>query len=449
MKQIVDCIDLLLAAPFYLGYLLAANQFCKRYLKASIKNELLFVLFSFSGWLCLNILNRQYSISYMLFILISNLFFIGLIYLLFQANGEKKMLASALLSASVTLIGNFCDSFFSCIALFFCYLQKRSPEVFLDQWKIAWISCFGLCVVSFAVYQMSEHLTFVFSRKSKRWYKLLAIPLFAMVAVIDVVNWGAAHGIMVRSSQEMGLFYDQIFSHMEICILTGLSAFAVGCYVYGMTRIDLEQEKNSQYHAQIVVYQMLEEQYQQSKKLRHDMKNHILALSGLYQSKEWEKLGDYLKCMEGKSLEIGGDLTGNKALDALLYQKKKWAEREQVRWDCEVQLPNTCNISTFDLCILLGNLLDNALEACERMSQKRERFVQIQVTTIKNYVLLEIKNSMEQMVPKENPQEHGIGLLNVKDILQKYNGVWKIETEHKIFVVSILIPLNSSAYDIK
>ena len=103
--------------------------------------------------------------------------------------------------------------------------------------------------------------------------------------------------------------------------------FAAGFYVFGMNRIYFEQEKSSQYHSQVAVYKMLTEQYRQSERLRHDMKNHVIALSALFQNKEWEKMGDYLKNMEGSGLEDGGDMTGNKAVDALLYQKRNWQMR--------------------------------------------------------------------------------------------------------------------------
>lgn len=94
-------------------------------------------------------------------------------------------------------------------------------------------------------------------------------------------------------------------------------------YVFGMNRIYLEQEKSSRYRLQNTVWQRITEQYQQSERLRHDMKNHIVALSALFQNKEWEKMGDYLKKMGDSGMDAGGDLTGNKAVDALLYQKRK------------------------------------------------------------------------------------------------------------------------------
>ena len=254
----------------------------------------------------------------------------------------------------------------------------------------------------------------------------------------------------------MGVYYDQIFSHSEFLVLAFISMAAAGFYVFGMNQIYLEQEKSSQYHSQISVYKMLTEQYRQSERLRHDMKNHIIALTALSRNKEWEKIEDYLKNMEGVILDAGGDLTGNKAVDALLYQKRKQAEGEDIKWECDMQMPKGCCINEFDLCVLMGNILDNALEACGRMQKDENRFINIQARTVKKCFLIEVKNSMDRtekftegFTNKDDSQEHGIGLLNVGDVVNRYNGAVHKEAGKGIFVISILMPFPDTAHDTK
>ena len=108
------------------------------------------------------------------------------------------------------------------------------------------------------------------------------------------------------------------------------------------------------------------------------------------------------------------------------------------------------------LCVLFGNILDNALEACGRMQRDECRFINIQAKTVKKCFLIEVKNSMDRtekytdgFTNKRNSQEHGIGLLNVRDVVHRYNGVIKIEANNGIFIISILMPFSDAAYDIK
>lgn len=454
MNQLLDCMDIFTEGLCCAGYLWTSDKFCKRYLRISGKNEGLFIFFSFSCWILINTANLRMSIPSFFLMVLNHLFFIELVVLLFQEHKGKKFLAASVLIAIITLTENFCHSFLSCLMLVFLHTVKKIPEPFLSKRAINLIVFISACLAILTIYWMTEHFESVFYIRSERWYILFAVPLLVITMVIDAANWGAANGIMVRSGKNMGLYYDQLFSHAEILVLTGLSIFAAGFYLFGMNRIYWEQEKNSQYHAQIAVYQLLEEQYRQSERLRHDMKNHIIALSGLFQGNEWEKIGAYLKNMEG-SLEMGGDITGNKAVDALLYQKWKWAEKEKIKWECDIQIPKICRINEFELCILLGNILDNALKACEKLLDKERRFICIQAKTVKKCFLLEVKNSMNtaeqhtrKLINQGNFPKYGIGLLNVTDVVQRYNGVMEIKAENGVFTLSILMPLTDAAHNI-
>ena len=459
MKQILDNAKILSAVPYYLLYLWAADQFCKKFFKISKKKELLFAIILFSGWLILEIVNQQYFISYVFFAFMSHAILMGSVLLLFQGDIEKKLLAASILITIRSLTGDFCGSLFSCLTLFWLHTGRHVAIPFLSELESYLIVWASFIMVILALHWIKDYLGSVLDGKPGNWYVVLAVPLLVITIIDNVAGWGASNGIMVRSGGNMGLYYDQIFSHTEFCVLTALSMFAAGFYVFGMNRIYMEQEKSGQYHSQIAVYKMLADQYRQSERLRHDMKNHIIALSGLFQSGEWEKMGDYLKNMEDRSLELGADLTGNQAVDALLYQKRKWADREHVKWECDVQIPKVCGINEFDLCVLFGNLLDNALEACERMRCRGLYggeccFVNIQAKIIKKCFLLEMKNSMDRMekyeegFTKKNPQEHKIGMLNVRDVVQRYDGVMNIEAGNGVFTISILMPLTVSRYRI-
>ena len=456
MKQLVDYIDILIVAPFFLGYLWVADKFCKKFLGASKRRERLFLILSFCSWLFRNILGRLSSGLYTFSVLSGPILFMGLVVLLFRSDREKRILSAAMLMVPVRLVADFFASFLSCLELFFLHIVKKIPEPFSRDWVIALISGAGYCFAILDVCWMSKHLVPVFCGKPRKWYVILAVPILVIVIVYDVASLGAGNGIMVRSEGNMGLYYDQLFSLAEFLVLDFLSIVATGFYVFGMNRIYLEQEKSDQYRSQVAVYKMLTEQYRQSERLRHDMKNHIIALLALSRNKEWEKIDNYLKNMEGTALDAAGDLTGNKAVDAILYQKRRQAEWENIKWECDVRMPKGCCINEFDLCVLFGNILDNALEACGRMRGDECRFINIQAKTVKKCFLLEVKNSMDRtekypdgFTHKGDSQEHGIGLLNVSDVVNRYNGAVHKEAGKGIFVISILMPLNDTAHDIK
>lgn len=121
-----------------------------------------------------------------------------------------------------------------------------------------------------------------------------------------------------------------------------------------------------------------------------------------------------------------------------------------------MQIPKGCRINEFDLCVLFGNILDNALEACGRMRSGECRFIDIQARTVKKCFLIEVKNSMdrtekytERFTNKGDSQEHGIGLLNVGDAVHRYNGAMNSKAENGIFIISVLMPFPDAGHDIK
>ncbi len=305
MKQLLDYIDILIIAPFFLGYLWAADKFCKKFLGASKRRERIFLAFSFCSWLFSCILSRMYFSLYIFSVLLKPIFFMGLVVLLFRSDREKRILAASMLMVVVRTVTNFSASFLFCLELFFLHTVKKIPEPFSKAWISALISGAGYCFAVLAVCWMSKHLEPVFCGKRGKWYLILAVPLLVIVAMYDVASLGASYGVMVRSGGNMGLYYDQLFSFAEFLVLDLLSIAATGFYVFGMNRIYLEQEKSGQYHSQIAVYKMLAEQYRQSERLRHDMKNHIIALSALSRNREWEKIDGYLRNM--------GDITGSRS----------------------------------------------------------------------------------------------------------------------------------------
>lgn len=267
----------------------------------------------------------------------------------FSEKAEKGIRVASMVVAVVTLAALahiFFDALMSCLLLVWKHtvdgivvpvLGDMGSEV------LTWLS-FGMAVM--AVYGMRKQLKEVFRGKPWRWYTVLIFPLLMVGIVIYVANWGASYGVFFRSAGNMGIYYDQIFTYTGWGVLSGLSLFAVVISVFGMDRIYVEQKKAEQFQVQAAVYQMLKEQ-------------------------AWEKLGDYLKRMEdGAQLGISEEATGNRAMDALLCQKRKQAEEKGIDWECDVRIPKQCRVNEFDLCVLFGNLLDNALEACGRLQDK-------------------------------------------------------------------------------
>lgn len=191
----------------------------------------------------------------------------------------------------------------------------------------------------------------------------------------------------------------------------------------------------------------LEEQHRQLRVMRHEMANeYILEMEylerGLYrQLKEHyrEKTGYF----DRKSCVVD---TGNVGMDAILTSKLGEADREQIEVDFEHQVRGRIGIDDGDLGRLLGNLITNAMEA---VGQTVERKITLRIRTDKTAFFLEITNPYEGVVKKNERGGymtlkadrlfHGLGLLQVKQIVHKYGGRVDISDENNCFDVKVLL----------
>lgn len=441
------------------GYAGTLAHFCSLQMWASKKKKIATAALIFLGRVITNGCYELWNPPYIIHSFIYNILFLGLILLLFSGTWEKKLLIAVIMIIIEKLAGSFSVSFLSCLVLLLCRLSGGNPDCFFESWFINLLGALGLGAVIGATCCLSEYFRQIFLHKPKKWFLVLAVPLVFMSAVIDVVNWGASNGIVVVSGV-IGAEYGRIgsnafFSNLAICLISLLLMCMAAGYIFGMDRLYTEQRSKEQYRSQVDFYKMLEEQYRQMERLRHDMKNHLISLQGLWDNQEWEKMGDYLEnMMEAGSIDTNEEATGSKAVDALLYSKRKRAEKDCVAWECEVQVSGNCGIEEFDICVLLGNILDNALEACERLSGDTYKYIHIRLCTIKRYLLLEVKNSADMKNPdeirhtrKEQPEEHGMGILNIRETAEKYNGAVNTEVGNGEFVISVLLPFGDTVYD--
>ena len=177
------------------------------------------------------------------------------------------------------------------------------------------------------------------------------------------------------------------------------------------------------------------------------MRHHLLAIKAYAKDGKCGDILSYLeKCISFMDQRDPGVWSGNPVVDALLGYYKGNAEDEGIRTELHVETDKHLPVSDTDICIILGNLLENAYEAC--MRQKRgERFIKIRLHHTGDVLIVMVENSYEGTVRKEDGRflsskaemRKGIGITSVLDVCKKYNGIPKIEYNGSLFKVSILL----------
>jgi len=237
------------------------------------------------------------------------------------------------------------------------------------------------------------------------------------------------------------------FKHWWVMIL-GFILFVVGVIIYSIN----EKDKNTTKLLQIKCG-LLEEQFQQimvereSKDiLLHDMKNHLLAIAGLAQDGQIKQIKTYIQEMfhilELKEQKIS---VGHPFLDLILDQKIARAERAGIKVKTEVGDLSELMLSELEICALFSNLLDNAIEANERLGNQMEKWIKLickrqnklLVVCIVNPTEIAVINSEIPETTKEDKSRHGLGLRSVKQIVEGHEGILHICAEKGEFEVYI------------
>lgn len=276
------------------------------------------------------------------------------------------------------------------------------------------------------------------------WFMILTIPIVSIVLSIFCV-------------------YEPI-KESEFHLSAGVSCIIIlyinSIVFYLFTKIVVQIDDIHQYQKREMLMKLQEEQfntviegYDQVKKVRHDMVAHLIAIEAFIENGEVTSASEYIRGLS-EELDIAkrGIISGNIAVDAMINNRCIQTEKNKIDFQYDIAIPSKMKIEDLDLSIILGNLLNNSIEACKRVKEGEEKEILLKMRYMNECVLIETRNSFDITTirkiegrfisSKEGRGEKatGIGLGNINEIVVKYNGAFQTEMEKNKFIVKIMIP---------
>ena len=226
-----------------------------------------------------------------------------------------------------------------------------------------------------------------------------------------------------------------------------------------ITALQAEQKKHFVAQQQLLSMQdrirEVEQFHDSIRRMKHEMRNHLTNIKGLAESGHYEDMETYIARINDsmKIFELTIH-TGNAVTDVIINDRHKKAAALGIEFQCTFAYPMSDRYNAYDIGIILSNLLQNAQEACEKITHGR-KYIHLTGRRKKRFFLIEITNSFEgtirfdqntslpvsdkQTDPSKNVSLHGIGLSNVKQEVAKYTGDLDIKIEGSAFHVTILL----------
>lgn len=274
-------------------------------------------------------------------------------------------------------------------------------------------------------------------------------PAGAMRLASIIVILGLFGAVTLSQQTVLPIDEDQVGKWI---ILSLILMFAILFYRVNRQReMELEIAKLKQDQAEILErdYQVLRRTYADNAKLYHDLHNHIEAIYQCLMGGDIQEAVQYCEELRTPVREISQTVwTGDKTIDYLISSKMALAEQEHIQTEVNIEYPRNTNICSVDLTTILGNLLDNALEATEA-APERLRFLRLTVRRINAMLIIKVENGYGEAPAQENGNLltskmdkafHGWGLKSVQTAAEHYDGA--IHTEYADGVFKAVVTLS-------
>lgn len=283
--------------------------------------------------------------------------------------------------------------------------------------------------------------------------RLLFSVTAPLLILIDVCNFGITHGVVMvyNGAEYWNTVNNEMFTHIEVFIISMLCMAICFLLLFGMNRLIEYITLDTTNKMEINRYKTMLWQYKNQVSVRHDMKNHLISMSALAENGQWDKLKEYMSKIYGTAIVDNMDIeTGNSVVNAIVNIKAQEARRQNIKFECDVNMSRHLNIDEYDLCVIWGNILDNAINAAGTING--EKYVYVQGEIVKRNLIINVKNSIKEnmRIEKFGKQNWGTGITNVNKIVQRLKGIMNIEIKDDAFEISIMLPVaEHTIYDIK
>lgn len=194
----------------------------------------------------------------------------------------------------------------------------------------------------------------------------------------------------------------------------------------------------------------VENMYRQTRGWRHDLKNHMQTMKAHMAMGEMEALEKYINELDADLTTVDRVIkTGNVMIDAVLNSKLSLARSKNIQVEAKAIVPTELPISEVDLSVILGNLMDNAMEACMKIEEEEKRFLRVYIDVLKGQLYIYVMNSMKD-TPKrfgklylttKDRRDHGFGLMRIDKVVEKYRGYLERQNEEGVFATEVMLPL--------
>jgi two-component system sensor histidine kinase AgrC len=309
-------------------------------------------------------------------------------------------------------------------------LLKIDPSSLASE-LIPYIACFCISKV-FLIIILSLICQFKAIRdqtiKFHYWLLLIIIPIVSIICLFSLLNFSyflkpKGYNLLLAALASAGVL---VINASVFYIFQKISESTRLQTQYLLVRQNVEDQYNQ--------FQDIKDIYEQTRIFKHDIDKHLSCISSLIKQKEYGEVQQYLKGLNDTAQLITIPLlSGNPVIDTIINTKYSVAKQRGIQIQISISDIGEIPIEQIDLCAIISNLLDNAIESCEKITNENiEKFLKINIYKKSGGIIMSVTNSVEDepilegqrfVTTKQDKIHHGIGLKSVQQSVEKYHGI--------------------------
>lgn len=265
----------------------------------------------------------------------------------------------------------------------------------------------------------------------KYWILILMMPFFSIVMIKLVFDANET------DKNVMGFYIVCVggLIYLNFLVFHYFESYDKQIRLAALEKIIEKEEEN---------YQRLAASYNEIRDIRHDLKDQLEVLNHLIENKNYEEAQNHMhRLYHTTENVVSVCYTGNLAVDSIINLKGAYARNHDIRFKTKIKVKQI-DFDTIGLCRILGNILDNAVEACERIDEG-EKYIFCMIYQIEKKLMIEVDNTSLKVdvnhlsTSKENKLIHGIGIRSIKQMAQNMNGHVSYHYEDGIFSIKVVL----------
>lgn len=289
-----------------------------------------------------------------------------------------------------------------------------------------------------------------FRQPYKKMLKLVSNKVINIISVYSITIFLFLNNYYEFYNKPMDL--DVLFGSMLNIIIIILSYIIIFIAIWSINKkMELEYKFkiiDTQVELQKQNYVTLNKNLENFYAFKHDLKHHVLVVKSMMDSENYIAASKYInKFNENEISQNVEILCKNFTIDSILKYYMSIARKNNIDFKVNLNIPENINIDNIDLSIVMGNCIENAIEACNNIMDKSQKYINISAEIKGFQLLIKIKNSFDGQVIEDGNviktskigEGHGIGLSNVRNISEKYNGYFKVKYNDNEFEVYIIM----------